>query len=206
MPPSRPPPRSPPDTRASRAAHCQARTTIRPPPAATARQFMRGKHVTVPASRPPTVLNGKSRRTGAAGRPAPPPKRSHILINTAHCPPKTPSLEPSAPLTYGPGTEARDRNPRKSKISAEFKRITTVPLIPKFMSQLEHYSEKLNHFIATRRACSLQALALYLNEDHEKLVEEYREKLDQMVIGIYVIKQPDTDIDQSPEDVGIKVE
>ncbi|KAF7658372.1 hypothetical protein LDENG_00013880 [Lucifuga dentata] len=72
-----------------------------------------------------------------------------------------------------------------------------VPLIPKFMSQLDHYTEKLsrvfrkkggiagrkitnimavidqNDTMATRRACSLQALVVYLNEDPEKLVKEY---------------------------------
>ncbi|MEQ2249224.1 hypothetical protein ILYODFUR_027274, partial [Ilyodon furcidens] len=71
-----------------------------------------------------------------------------------------------------------------------------------------------NYSIATRRACSLQALVLYLYEDPEKLVKEYgcdnsvqtQEEFDQMVIGIYVIKQPDGDIDQSLEDVGIIVE
>ncbi|XP_078025292.1 uncharacterized protein LOC144463776 [Epinephelus lanceolatus] len=50
--------------------------------------------------------------------------------------------------------------------------------------------------IATRRACSLQALAMYPNEDSEKLVKEYSSEnpdethteMDKTVIGIYVIK------------------
>ncbi|KAE8296811.1 hypothetical protein D5F01_LYC05577 [Larimichthys crocea] len=68
--------------------------------------------------------------------------------------------------------------------------------------------------IETRRACSLQALALYLNEDPEELVKEYgsknpdetRRDLDETIIGIYVIKHPGADVDQLPEDVGIIVE
>ncbi|MEQ2290064.1 hypothetical protein AMECASPLE_039518 [Ameca splendens] len=54
-----------------------------------------------------------------AERPAPPPKRSHISINTAHCPTKTPLPEPRGPPTDGPGTEARARDPRQSKQSRE---------------------------------------------------------------------------------------
>ncbi|KAM3595015.1 uncharacterized protein V6R79_017130, partial [Siganus canaliculatus] len=123
-------------------------------------------------------------------------------------------------------------------VSAEFRRITTIPLIPKFMSQLDHYSGKIagvllkkggaagrrirtimavidqNDSIETRRVCSLQALALYLNEDPEDLVREYRSEnpddarrgLDQTIIGIYVIQHPAASVDQLPEDVGIIVE
>ncbi|XP_059188275.1 uncharacterized protein LOC131971024 [Centropristis striata] len=121
------------------------------------------------------------------------------------------------------------------EVSAEFMRITTIPLIPKFMSQLDHYYDKLtrvlrkkggaagrritdiiavidqNDSIETRRACSLQAVALYLNEDPKELVKEYgsetpdetQRELDQTVIGIYVIKHPSAEL---PEDVGIIVE
>ncbi|XP_059208218.1 sterile alpha motif domain-containing protein 3-like [Centropristis striata] len=121
------------------------------------------------------------------------------------------------------------------EVSAEFMRITTIPLIPKFMSQLDHYYDKLtrvlrkkggaagrritdimavidqNDSIETRRACSLQAVALYLNEDPKELVKEYgsetpdetQRELDRTVIGIYVIKHPSAEL---PEDVGIIVE
>ncbi|XP_041868494.1 sterile alpha motif domain-containing protein 3-like [Melanotaenia boesemani] len=126
----------------------------------------------------------------------------------------------------------------ENEVSAEFTRITTIPLIPKFMSQLDHYSDKLakvlrkkggaagrkiknimalidqNDSVETRRACNLQALAVYLNEDPEELVKEYgsedpdetQRHLDQTIIGIYVIKNPGVDADQLPEDVGIIVE
>ncbi|MEQ2248807.1 hypothetical protein ILYODFUR_022812, partial [Ilyodon furcidens] len=46
-----------------------------------------------------------------AGRPASPPKRSHIPINTAHCLAKTPSPEPGAPPTT---TGDRRQGPRKA--------------------------------------------------------------------------------------------
>ncbi|XP_029995424.1 uncharacterized protein LOC115422931 [Sphaeramia orbicularis] len=124
------------------------------------------------------------------------------------------------------------------EVSAEFTWITTIPLIPKFMSQLDQYSDKLagvlckkggaagrkiknimavidqDDSIETRRACSLQALALYLNDDPEELVKEYgsedpdgtQRDLDQMLIRIYGIKNPGAGVDQLPEDVGIIVE
>ncbi|KAL7382913.1 hypothetical protein ABVT39_001568 [Epinephelus coioides] len=71
-----------------------------------------------------------------------------------------------------------------------------------------------NDSIETRRACSLKALALYLNEDPEALVKEYTSEnpddtqrdLDQTLIGIYVIQHPGASVDELPEDVGIIVE
>ncbi|KAE8277692.1 hypothetical protein D5F01_LYC24297 [Larimichthys crocea] len=122
---------------------------------------------------------------------------------------------------------------------AEFKsRWPALFMAHEFMSQLDHYSDKLATVlrkkggapgnkikkimavidqydsIETRRACSLQALALYLKEDPEELVKEYRSEnpdetrrdLDETIIGIYVIKHPGADVDQLPEDVGIIVE
>ncbi|MEQ2283258.1 hypothetical protein AMECASPLE_009358 [Ameca splendens] len=47
-----------------------------------------------------------------ASWPAPPSKRSHISITTAHRLAKTPSPESDASPTNGPGTDARDRDPR----------------------------------------------------------------------------------------------
>ncbi|XP_070410925.1 uncharacterized protein [Nothobranchius furzeri] len=106
------------------------------------------------------------------------------------------------------------------------------------MSQLDQYSDQLARVLCkkggevgrkiknimaaihqkdsvdTRRACNLQAVALYLNEVPEELVKEYdsedfeetQRKLDQTLIGIYVIKHPGSSTDQAPEDVGIIVE
>ncbi|MEQ2296478.1 hypothetical protein AMECASPLE_025258 [Ameca splendens] len=48
----------------------------------------------VPACWPLTLLHGTPRRTKQNGRPAPPPKRSHIPNNTAHCPAKTGAAPP----------------------------------------------------------------------------------------------------------------
>ncbi|KAK5606315.1 hypothetical protein CRENBAI_023708, partial [Crenichthys baileyi] len=66
--------------------------------------------------RPSTLPHGTPSQ---AGLPGPPPKQSHISINTVHCLAKTPSLEPGAPPIDGPGTKAGDRDPRKSKRSRE---------------------------------------------------------------------------------------
>ncbi|MEQ2255546.1 hypothetical protein ILYODFUR_015025 [Ilyodon furcidens] len=63
--------------------------------------------------------------THQAGWPAPPPNQSHISINTAHRPAKTPSSEPGTPPTNVPGTEARDRDPRQSKRSREGRKAST---------------------------------------------------------------------------------
>ncbi|RVE65645.1 hypothetical protein OJAV_G00118470 [Oryzias javanicus] len=124
------------------------------------------------------------------------------------------------------------------EVSAEFTRITTIPLVPKFMSQLDRYSEKMrrvfhkkggaagrkiadflsvvdqNDSTANRRSGILQGLTVYLNEDPAKLVYEYesenpeetRADLEQILMGIYVIKHPGADADQSPEDIGIIIE
>ncbi|KAK5623890.1 hypothetical protein CRENBAI_000175 [Crenichthys baileyi] len=54
-----------------------------------------------------------------AGGPAPPPRQSRIPVTTAHCPAKTLPPEPHAPPVNGPGTEAKDRDPKKSKQSRE---------------------------------------------------------------------------------------
>ncbi|KAI3361645.1 hypothetical protein L3Q82_002010 [Scortum barcoo] len=120
----------------------------------------------------------------------------------------------------------------RNMVSAEFMHITTIPLVPKFMSQLDHYSEKMlrvfckkggaaghkiaeivaaiyqNDSIAKRRDGSLQALAVYLSEDPAKSEnpDEISAEMEQMVIGIYVIKYPGADADQAPEDIGIIVE
>ncbi|MEQ2283706.1 hypothetical protein AMECASPLE_014343, partial [Ameca splendens] len=42
---------------------------------------------------------------------------THISINSARRPPKTPSPEPDASPTDGPGTEAGDRDPRQPERS-----------------------------------------------------------------------------------------
>ncbi|MED6241068.1 Serine/threonine-protein kinase 38-like [Ataeniobius toweri] len=72
----------------------------------------------MPATHPPA----RHTPPHQASWPAPPSKRSHISINTAHPPAKTPSLEPNTSPTDGPGTEARGRDPRQSKRSREGRR------------------------------------------------------------------------------------
>ncbi|KAM8772540.1 uncharacterized protein AB9X84_010280 isoform 2-T2 [Acanthopagrus schlegelii] len=82
-------------------------------------------------------------------------------------------------------------------LTAEFKRITTVSLLPKFFSQLDALSSKLmkvfskkgggqgrkiksimipitqTDAIDVRRECIIKALCVYLNEEPENLVKEY---------------------------------
>ncbi|XP_055003873.1 uncharacterized protein LOC129407275 isoform X2 [Boleophthalmus pectinirostris] len=83
------------------------------------------------------------------------------------------------------------------EINAEFRRITTMPLTSRFMSQLDLYTPKLvkifrkkggkpgrkiteimagideRDSIDTRRCCTLKALAVYLNEDPSNIIKEY---------------------------------
>ncbi|KAM9468204.1 uncharacterized protein Hap1MRO34_014871 [Clarias gariepinus] len=83
------------------------------------------------------------------------------------------------------------------EVSAEFCRITTIPLVSKFMGQLDHFSSQLlKNFkkkggvaaqkitdilsvldqsitIEKKRECILKALVVYLNEDPSSLVKEY---------------------------------
>ncbi|KAF5894172.1 sterile alpha motif domain-containing protein 3-like isoform X1, partial [Clarias magur] len=82
-------------------------------------------------------------------------------------------------------------------INAEFRRITTLPLQSKFLSQLDRFSDDLlkvflkkggvirkriqdamvpmsqNDNIETKRECILKGLCIYLNEDPQHLVKEY---------------------------------
>ncbi|KAL6460119.1 hypothetical protein MHYP_G00174190 [Metynnis hypsauchen] len=84
-----------------------------------------------------------------------------------------------------------------SEINAEFKRITTMPLQSKFLSQLDVHSKKLMKLFKKRggqigrrlenivapmvedddvdlgRECVIRALCVYLNEDPENLLREY---------------------------------
>nr|XP_023663560.1 uncharacterized protein LOC111841794 isoform X2 [Paramormyrops kingsleyae] len=85
----------------------------------------------------------------------------------------------------------------EKEVSAEFSRITTIPLLSKFMGQLDHFSSQLlKNFkkkggaaaqkitdilsvldqsitIEKKRECILKALVVYLNEDPSNLVKEY---------------------------------
>ncbi|KAK0148560.1 putative nuclease HARBI1 [Merluccius polli] len=122
------------------------------------------------------------------------------------------------------------------EVEAEFTRITTVPLISKFMYQLDHHSSqlmkvfrkkggaagrKIKHILAdiekndcveNRRACTLKALTMYLNEDPENLIREYldvednQDAMDQTVLGVFAIKKEDAGPTDGLEDVGIIIE
>uniref|UniRef100_UPI003AAA4CD3 uncharacterized protein n=1 Tax=Centroberyx gerrardi TaxID=166262 RepID=UPI003AAA4CD3 len=97
-------------------------------------------------------------------------------------------------------TEVQNRWPalfEVGEVNLEFMRITTVPLISKFMGQLDRYTDDLmkvfrskggsagkkirtimaltanNENINIKRDCILRSLSVYLNEDMETLVKEY---------------------------------
>ncbi|XP_048853194.1 uncharacterized protein LOC125721182 [Brienomyrus brachyistius] len=84
-----------------------------------------------------------------------------------------------------------------NEVNAEFRRITTVPLQSKFLSQLDMYSEKLMRLFQKRggklgvqlktvveqmakcddvdagRECIIKGVCIYMGEDPESLVREY---------------------------------
>ncbi|XP_071403280.1 uncharacterized protein [Centroberyx affinis] len=97
-------------------------------------------------------------------------------------------------------TEVQNRWPalfEVGEVNLEFMRITTVPLISKFIGQLDRYTDDLmkvfrarggsagkkirtimaptanNEDINIKRDCVLRSLSVYLNEDMETLVKEY---------------------------------
>ncbi|XP_054863851.1 uncharacterized protein LOC111586893 isoform X2 [Amphiprion ocellaris] len=97
-------------------------------------------------------------------------------------------------------TEFQDRWPAlfsESELNAEFTRITTVPLLSRIMSKLDHYTNQLmkvfrkkggaaghkmsmivaamdkNPTVETRRECILKALCVYLNGNPENFIKDY---------------------------------
>ncbi|XP_051815604.1 uncharacterized protein LOC110954116 [Acanthochromis polyacanthus] len=126
----------------------------------------------------------------------------------------------------------------EKEIDNEFKRISTVPLLSTFFAALDQYSprlieifrhkggaggRKIQHVmmdiskddtIHTRRTCVLKSLCIYLNEDHEKLVKEYKNtdteataSMGQTVLGVYVIRKEGVELrHEDPEDIGVLIE
>uniref|UniRef100_A0AAQ5XBY6 Uncharacterized protein n=1 Tax=Amphiprion ocellaris TaxID=80972 RepID=A0AAQ5XBY6_AMPOC len=67
--------------------------------------------------------------------------------------------------------------------------------------------------IDTRRECILKGLCVYLNEDPDKLVKEYKADdentaaaMAETVYGIYIIRHSGAEPSDAPEDVGIILE
>ncbi|XP_068585504.1 uncharacterized protein [Cebidichthys violaceus] len=130
----------------------------------------------------------------------------------------------------------RTINRKSVLVNAEFKRITTINLQSKFFSQLDIHSENLIQVYAkkggvqgrkiksimvpltqtdsvdVRRECVLKGLCVYLNEDPEKLVREYKNiessqtAMAETVFGILVIRKEGAEPSDDPEDVGIILE
>ncbi|XP_060921134.1 uncharacterized protein LOC132994664 [Labrus mixtus] len=123
------------------------------------------------------------------------------------------------------------------EIDKEFHRISTVPLLSTFFAALDRFSpclmgifrckggapgRRIRHVmvdiskddtIHTRRACVLKSLCIYLNEDPEKLVEDYMNtdsevsaSMNQTVLGVYVIQKEGVEPGDDPEDIGILIE
>ncbi|XP_074551476.1 uncharacterized protein LOC141808698 isoform X1 [Halichoeres trimaculatus] len=120
-----------------------------------------------------------------------------------------------------------------SEINAEFKRITTIPLQSRFLSQLDVLSDKLlkpfekrggqigkrlqsilTHMaevddVDVGRECVIKGLCVYLNEDPNSLVREYtadeafQGSIEDTTVGIYIIKP---DATSKPEDIGVVLE
>ncbi|KAL7392335.1 hypothetical protein ABVT39_023167, partial [Epinephelus coioides] len=101
-------------------------------------------------------------------------------------------------------------------INAEFKRITTMPLQSRFLSQLDLLSERLLRVFAKRsgeqgkklkdmaammtddidagRESLIKGLCIYLNENPDVLVQEYMDMteataIEKTTVGIYVTRE-----------------
>ncbi|XP_041836785.1 uncharacterized protein LOC121636988 [Melanotaenia boesemani] len=129
-------------------------------------------------------------------------------------------------------------NKSDCKLTAEFKRITTISLLSKFFSMVDAHSSNLlkvfgkkggmqgrkiksilipitqTDAIDVRRECIIKALCLYLNEEPENLVKEYKNTdgeaceaaMMETMFGIYVIRKEGAEPDDDPEDVGVVLE
>ncbi|CAL8384054.1 unnamed protein product [Arctogadus glacialis] len=119
------------------------------------------------------------------------------------------------------------------QINAEFKRVTTMPLQSKFISQIDLHSASLLRVFEKRsgqqgqklrdmaammtddidagREAIIKALCIYLNEDPEDLVQEYMDLTDAntlgaiegTTVGIYVIRETPN---SEVSDVGVIIE
>ncbi|KAA8595963.1 hypothetical protein FQN60_011254 [Etheostoma spectabile] len=82
-------------------------------------------------------------------------------------------------------------------VNAEFMRITTKPQQSKFMSQLDHFSDKLMQIFKSKGGVKRQRIK------EAQATENAERDLATTVMGIYVIRR---DGDQEPEDVGVVIE
>ncbi|MED6295426.1 hypothetical protein CHARACLAT_031776 [Characodon lateralis] len=67
--------------------------------------------------------------------------------------------------------------------------------------------------IHTRRACILQSLCTYLNEDCKKLIKKYLNTdseanscMEKTVMGVYVISKEGAEPEDDPEGIGVLIE
>ncbi|XP_032379998.1 uncharacterized protein LOC116694379 [Etheostoma spectabile] len=121
------------------------------------------------------------------------------------------------------------------EINAEFMRITTVPLQPRFLASQHHSKlieiirnkggvvrEKTRNTLNVldqsldvnqKRECLLKCLIVYLGEDVDKLIKEYRvvqkyeaqTELERSTMAVFVFRE-DEDPLQPPHDIGIVIE
>ncbi|XP_051996479.1 uncharacterized protein LOC127653727 [Xyrauchen texanus] len=93
---------------------------------------------------------------------------------------------------------------QQSEVNAEFMRITTKPLQSNFMSQLDHFSNKLMQIFKSKGGVKGQRIKEVLSiTDLAPATEDAERDLATTVMGIYVIR---SDGDQEPEDVGVVIE
>ncbi|XP_074473268.1 uncharacterized protein LOC141757015 isoform X2 [Sebastes fasciatus] len=92
-----------------------------------------------------------------------------------------------------------------SEINAEFKRITTVPLQSKFLSQLDHYSDNLTRLFQKRGGQLGARLKTIIAQMADGMDEnDVKEAIEDTTVGIYVLKEHASS--DGPEDIGIVLE
>ncbi|XP_060759753.1 uncharacterized protein LOC132870183 [Neoarius graeffei] len=106
-------------------------------------------------------------------------------------------------------TELKRRWPAlfsESEVNAEFTRITTVPLLPKFMSQLDGYSDRLLKVFRNKGGEAGHKIRLMTAAMDKDVDPEATRGMEAIIMGIYVIIHEGAEPDEDPEDVGIVIE
>ncbi|XP_071351291.1 uncharacterized protein [Trachinotus anak] len=92
----------------------------------------------------------------------------------------------------------------QSEVNAEFLRITTKPLQSKFLSQMDHFSDKLIQIFQSKGGVKGQKIKHILAmTDLSSAAEDAERDIATTVMGIYTIGR---DGHEEPEDVGVVIE
>uniref|UniRef100_A0A9J8D2D5 Uncharacterized protein n=1 Tax=Cyprinus carpio carpio TaxID=630221 RepID=A0A9J8D2D5_CYPCA len=107
-------------------------------------------------------------------------------------------------------TEVRNRWPALfeiGEVNLEFMRITTVPLISKFIGQLDKYTDALMKVFRHKGGCAGQKIRTIMAltaKDTESV--EAESLIAQTTMGIYVIRAEGAGPEEEPSDVGVVLE